>query len=84
MKNATEKSYVSAATPLTSFDDIPWVKLEKYVRRLQQRIYRAESLGKKREVKNLQRLMMRSKASGIIAFDPSGDTNQQRETYCGS
>nr|WP_257209214.1 reverse transcriptase N-terminal domain-containing protein [Bacillus toyonensis] len=44
----------------------PWVRLEKYVGRLQQRIYRAENLGKKREVKNLKRLLMRSKAALLL------------------
>ncbi|MGG3523851.1 group II intron reverse transcriptase/maturase [Bacillus pseudomycoides] len=80
MKNATEKSYVSAATPLTSFDDIPWVELEKYVRRLQQRIYRAESLGKKREVKNLQRLMMRSKAALLFSIRQVTQINKGKRT----
>ncbi|MFV0944361.1 group II intron reverse transcriptase/maturase [Bacillus pacificus] len=80
MKNATEKSYVSAATPLASFDDIPWVKLEKYVRRLQQRIYRAESLGKKREVKNLQRLLMRSKAALLLSIRQVTQINKGKRT----
>ncbi|MEI4618422.1 group II intron reverse transcriptase/maturase, partial [Bacillus cereus] len=80
MKNATETSYVSAATPLASFDDIPWVKLKKYVRRLQQRIYRAESLGKKRDVKNLQRLLMRSKAALLLSIRQVTQINKGKRT----
>ncbi|MCU5131811.1 group II intron reverse transcriptase/maturase [Bacillus cereus] len=80
MKSTTESSYVSAATPLTSFDNIPWVRLEKYVRRLQQRIYRAESLGKKREVKTLQRLLMRSKAALLLSIRQVTQINKGKRT----
>ncbi|MGG5781823.1 group II intron reverse transcriptase/maturase [Bacillus albus] len=80
MKSTTETSFVSAATPLTNFDSIPWVRLEKYVRRLQQRIYRAESLGKKREVKNLQRLLMRSKAALLLSIRQVTQINKGKRT----
>lgn len=80
VKSTTESSYVSAATPLTSFDNIPWVRLEKYVRRLQQRIYRAESLGKKREVKTLQRLLMRSKAALLLSIRQVTQINKGKRT----
>lgn len=78
--STTERSLVSAATPLTNFDSIPWVRLEKYVRRLQQRIHRAESLGKKREVKNLQRLLMRSKAALLLSIRQVTQINKGKRT----
>lgn len=80
MKSTTETSSVSAATPITDYDSIPWVRLEKYVRRLQQRIYRAENLGKKREVKNLQRLLMRSKAALLLSIRQATQINKGKRT----
>ncbi|WP_163262760.1 group II intron reverse transcriptase/maturase [Bacillus paranthracis] len=80
MKSTTETSFVSAATPITDYDSIPWVRLEKYVRRLQQRIYRAENLGKKREVKNLQRLLMRSKAALLLSIRQVTQINKGKRT----
>lgn len=80
MKNTTETSFVSAATPLTNFERIPWVPLEKYVRRLQQRIYRAENLGKNREVRNLQRLLMKSKAALLLSIRQVTQINKGKHT----
>lgn len=80
MKSTTETSFVSAATPLTDFDSIPWVRLETYVRRLQQRIYRAENLGKKREVRNLQRLLMKSKAALLLSIRQVTQINKGKRT----
>ena len=80
VKCTTEISFVSAATPLTDYDSIPWVRLEKYVRRLQQRIYRAENLGKKREVRNLQRLLMKSKAALLLSIRQVTQINKGKRT----
>ncbi|WP_242412746.1 reverse transcriptase N-terminal domain-containing protein [Priestia megaterium] len=68
MNNTSEPSIVSATTPLTDFNNVPWIRLERYVRKLQQRIYRAESLGNKRKVKSLQRLLMRSQAALLLSI----------------
>ena len=49
-----------------SWEEIPLKKIEKYVWRLQQRIFRAESKKQHRKVKQLQRLLMRSSATLIL------------------
>ncbi|MFE3892566.1 group II intron reverse transcriptase/maturase [Priestia sp. YIM B13446] len=80
MSNTSEISIVSAATPLTDFDSVPWMQLEQYVRKLQQRIYRAESLGKRRKVKSLQRLLMRSEAALLLSIRQVTQLNKGKRT----
>ncbi|MGG0454247.1 group II intron reverse transcriptase/maturase [Priestia megaterium] len=80
MISTSEPLIVSATLPLTDFDSIPWVKLEQYVRKLQQRIYRAESLGHKRKVKSLQRLLMRSRASLLLSIRQVTQINKGKRT----
>ncbi|KNH15262.1 reverse transcriptase [Priestia megaterium] len=80
MTNTSEPLIVSAVTPLTDFDSIPWIKLEQYVRRLQKRIYRAESLGQKRKVKSLQRLLMRSQAALLLSIRQVTQINKGKRT----
>ncbi|MGF9946585.1 reverse transcriptase N-terminal domain-containing protein, partial [Priestia megaterium] len=80
MLNTSEIPIVSAATPLTDFDSVPWMRLEQYVRKLQQRIYRAEGLGNKRKVKSLQRLLMRSKAALLLSIRQVTQLNKGKRT----
>lgn len=42
-----------------TWKQINWVHVYNYVEKLQQRIYRAESLGEKRKVRELQRLLLK-------------------------
>lgn len=65
---------------LTSWREIDWKKIERYVFRLQQRIYRAESLGQKRKVKQLQRLLMRSRANLLLAIKKVTVVNKGKRT----
>ncbi|MBJ8032110.1 reverse transcriptase N-terminal domain-containing protein, partial [Bacillus cereus group sp. N21] len=60
MPHASETPIASAVTLLIDWNSIEWRKLNNWVRRIQQRIYRAEQLGQRRKVKGLQRLLMRS------------------------
>ena len=71
---------MSAASPLANWTDVPWRRLEKHVRRLQQRIYRAESLGQKRKVRDLQRLLMRSKAALLLSIRRVTQLNKGKRT----
>lgn len=80
MTNTSEIPIVSAVTPLTNFDSIPWMRLEKYVRKLQQRIYRAESLGERRKVKSLQRLLMRSHSTLLLSIRQVTQINKGKRT----
>jgi hypothetical protein len=52
----------------TTWSEIDWAAAEAAVRRLQDRIYRAAAAGKRRQVKNLQKLLVRKTARG-----PQGD-----------
>ena len=46
MRNAQNRSiYESTTSDITIWDDINWFKVEKYVDKLQKRIYDAESKG---------------------------------------
>ena len=47
---------------------------------MQQRIYRAESLGQKRKVKQLQRLLMRSRANLLLAIKKVTVVNKGKRT----
>lgn len=65
---------------ISSWKDINWKKIERYVFRLQQRIYRAESLGHNRKVKQLQRLLMRSRATLLLAIKQVTQVNKGKRT----
>jgi RNA-directed DNA polymerase len=47
----------------TAWSDIDWAASEAAVRRLQGRIYRAAAAGRGRQVKNLQKLLVRSRSA---------------------
>ena len=59
-------AHESAVPPQTNWNDVNWHRISKYVKRLQQRIYRAEVEGNKRKVRDLQRLLMKSQAALLI------------------
>lgn len=70
----------SVVPPLTVWSEVDWLKIEKYVRKLQQRIYRAESQGNKRLVRNLQRLLIRSKAALLLSIKRVTQMNRGKRT----
>ena len=59
---------------------INWVHVNRYVEKLQQRIYRAESLGMKRKVRELQRLLMNSKSALLISIKRITQINKGKKT----
>ena len=62
-----------SATPLpTNWSQIKWQKANKYVEKLQKRIFHAEKNGDKRRVRDLQRMLMKSKSALLL----SGETHQ--------
>lgn len=65
---------------IMSWEEIPWKQIEKYVWRLQQRIFRAESNGQHRKVKQLQRLLMRSKATLFLSIRQVTQLNKGKRT----
>jgi RNA-directed DNA polymerase len=56
------------------------MKIERYVKKLRQRIFRAEQLGNNRKVRKLQRLMIKSKANLLLSIKRVTQINQGRKT----
>lgn len=51
-----------------NWNSINWFHINRYVETMQQRIYRAELLGNKRKVRDLQRILVHSKAMLLTAI----------------
>jgi RNA-directed DNA polymerase len=59
---------------------IPWHKLERYIFRLQKRIYRAKQRGDTRAVRGLKRVLKRSKAAKTLAVRQVTQDNRGKRT----
>ncbi|MGF7060876.1 reverse transcriptase N-terminal domain-containing protein [Brassicibacter mesophilus] len=70
----------STLSPDTQWELIDWSQINRYVEKLQQRIYRAECLGDKRQVRNLQRLLIRSKAMLLASIKRVTQINKGKIT----
>ena len=71
----------SATIPaITSWQGILWPQVEARVHALQRRIYRAEQQGKRRKVKSLQRLLLRSRSAKLLAVRRVTQDNQGKKT----
>ncbi len=62
------------------WNKIPWRKLERYVFKLQKRIYRASSRGDVRAVRRLQKTLMRSRSAKCLAVRRVTQDNQGKKT----
>jgi RNA-directed DNA polymerase len=60
--------------------ELPWRKLEKYVYRMQKRIYRASQRGNQRQVEKLQKLLLKSEAARLLAVRRVTQDNQGKKT----
>jgi RNA-directed DNA polymerase len=75
------KFNTSAVSPhIQDWEMIDWKKINEYVKKLRQRIFRAEQLGQKRKVRKLQRLMMRSKANLLLSIKRVTQINKGKKT----
>lgn len=63
-----------------TWKQINWLHVYRYVEKLQQRIYRAESLGDKRKVRELQRLLMHSKSALLLSTKRVTQINKGKKT----
>lgn len=71
----------SAVSPhVQSWETINWKKIYEYVKKLRQRIFRAEQLGQRRKLKKLQRLMIRSKANLLLSIKRVTQINKGKQT----
>lgn len=75
------KFNTSAISPhVQSWETIDWKKIYGYVKKLRQRIFRAEQLGQKRKIRKLQRLMIRSKANLLLSIRRVTQINKGKQT----
>lgn len=66
--------------PFTEWSKIKWGKVERTVRRLQERIFRATQAQKWKQVRNLQQLLARSYYNKLLAIRRITQDNQGRKT----
>lgn len=70
----------SARPLITDWCQIDWQKINRYVEKLQQRIYHAESVGDKRKVRDLQRMLMNSEAALLVSICRVTQLNRGKRT----
>lgn len=76
-----KKFNTSAVSPhIQDWTLINWKKVCQYVKKLRQRIFRAEQLGQKRKVRKLQRLMIRSNANLLMSIKRVTQNNKDKRT----
>ena len=80
MKTSQNSFEKSAFPNITDWAAINWHKAVKYVDKLQKRIYRAESENDFRKVRDLQRMLMNSKAALLLAIQRVTQRNKGRRT----
>jgi RNA-directed DNA polymerase len=64
----------------TAWSDIDWTAAEAIVKRLQDRIYRAAAAGDRKQMKNLQKLLVRSTSAKRLAVRRVAQQNAGRTT----
>jgi len=65
---------------LTNWSDINWTGVERIVKRLQGRIFRAARRGDHAKVKNLQKLLARSASAKLLAIRKACQQNRGKQT----
>jgi RNA-directed DNA polymerase len=64
----------------SGWDAVDWQAAEESVRRLRQRIFTASQAGDLRRVRNLQKLMLRSRSAALVSVRRVTDVNAGRKT----
>jgi RNA-directed DNA polymerase len=70
----------TATPPVCEWNDLVWKTIEKWVFKLQKRIYQASQRGDTRTVHNLQRLLMKSWSAKLLATRRVTQDNQGKQT----
>jgi len=78
MNTSKQKSALSYTKK--QWEQYDWKSIEEYVMKLQQRIYRAEKLGQKRKVRNLQRLLIHSHGALLLSIKRVTQSNKGKKT----
>jgi RNA-directed DNA polymerase len=66
--------------PMDGWNTTPWKKIERAVFKLQKRIYRAQLRGDVRQVRSLQRLLVKSRSARFLAVRQVTQDNQGKKT----
>src|ERR1700745_1335255 len=64
----------------SGWDAVDWRQAEDDVRRLRQRIFTASQAGDLRRVRNLQKLMLRSRSAALVSVRRVTEVNAGRKT----
>ena len=79
--NTLSATRSKSATPLpTNWSQINWQKANEYVDKLQKRIFHAEKEGNKRKVRDLQRMLMKSKSALLVSIRRVTQLNKGKRT----
>ena len=78
MNASKQKSALSNTN--NQWQQFDWKSIEKYVGKLQQRIYHAEKLGQKRKVRALQRLLIHSQGALLLSIKRVTQSNKGKKT----
>ena len=79
--NTLSETPIKSALPLpTDWQAIKWKQAEKYVEKLQKRIFHAEKNGDKRRVRDLQRMLMKSKSALLLSIRRVTQINKGKRT----
>jgi RNA-directed DNA polymerase len=77
---ADDGSAVNGPEDRLDWDAVDWRHQEEQVRRLQQRIFKAEQEGNRKQVRNLQKLLLRSRANTLVSVRRVTQRNAGRRT----
>ncbi|MGB3651997.1 MAG: reverse transcriptase N-terminal domain-containing protein [Rivularia sp. (in: cyanobacteria)] len=71
---------MNTVQPMYEWNTIPWRKLEKNVFKLQKRIYQASRRGDNQQVRRLQRLLIKSWSTKVLALRRVTQDNTGKKT----
>ena len=80
MRNTHNNNYESTTPCVTDWSSINWNKVNKYVSKLQKRIFRAEREGDRHKVRDLQRMLVYSDSALLMAIKRVTQTNKGKRT----
>ena len=80
METIDKFNKLAVSPQVQDWELINWKRIYAYVKKLRQRIFRAEQLGQKRKLRKLQRLMIRSKANLLLSIKKVTQINKGKKT----
>ena len=80
MRNTHNNDCESTTPYVTDWSCVKWNKVDKYVSKLQKRIFRAEREGDSHKVRDLQRMLVYSDSALLMAIKKVTQTNKGKRT----